>query len=232
MRAYLESYRLVDFTGEMTAAYPGFLRATPKNGPSGAAGAPIELGSIRPMPPTEPTATGGPPSHPDIYGYAPYFVASLAPVGDGFRAFVCEGDYSVFRADRADPNKFRSIVTRDGSAEPPRGDLYGINIGRIELTNMDSRVPTDHPAAPSAPQIGPAPAPNVDVFGAWFVTAASFTLWGEIGGAQDIATPELEQKCADNMPDDASARKAMYTGAHDQPPPHGDPIPGWPAEAK
>lgn len=30
------------------------------------------------------------------------------------------------------------------------------------------------------------------------------------------------------MPDDAERRRGMYTGFHDEPPAHGDPIPGWP----
>ena len=91
LRAYLESYRLVDFTGEMSAAYPGFLRATPKNGPRDAPGYPIELGSIRPETPTKPPSTVGPAPFPDLHGYSPYFVARLEPVGEGYRAFVCEG---------------------------------------------------------------------------------------------------------------------------------------------
>jgi len=39
---------------------------------------------------------------------------------------------------------------------------------------------------------------------------------------------ELRKQCEDAMPDDAATRRAMSTGFHDQPPPHGDPIPGWP----
>jgi hypothetical protein len=228
LRAYLESYRLVDFTGQMSAAYPGFLQATPKNGPTSVSGYPIQLGMIRPGTRTDPPP-GDNSKFTNVYGYSPYFVASLEPMDGGFRALVCEGDYSIFRRDRLDQAKYRSIVRRSGSADPPAGDLYGIKIGRIELTGKDPRAPFDRPASPTTPQRGPAPAPSNDVFGPWFVTAASFTLWGNLGEGQDIGTPELERQCAENMPDDAAARRALYTDLFDQPPPHGDPIPGWPA---
>ncbi|GLP79952.1 hypothetical protein TUM20984_13720 [Mycobacterium antarcticum] len=230
LRAYLESYDIVDFTGNTSAAYPGFLRATPENGPKDTLGYPIELGSIRPETPAGSTAD--PVVHPDLYGYAPFYISSLEPVGDAYRAFVCASEYSVFKRDTQDASKFRSIIMPSDSSEPPNKDRYGIIVWRVEFTDTDPRLPSNHPPAVSAPQSGPAPAPTDDVFGPWFVTAASYTLWGDMGKARDVGPPELQQQCADNMPDDAAARKAMYTGFHDQPPPHGDPIPGWPAEAK
>jgi hypothetical protein len=230
LRAYVESYDLVDFTdGDMSAAYPGFLRATPKNGPRDTLGFPIELGSIRPQTRDEQSNGESPSAVENLFGSAPFYVSSLEPTGDGYRAFVCASEYSVFRRDPKDSAKYRSIIGRSDAGEPPNKDRYGIIVWRVELTDKDSRVAPDHPASPSTPQQGPAPAPSKDVFGPWFVTAASFTLWGDMGQAQDVGPPELQQQCADNMPDDAAARKAMYTGAHDQPPPHGDPIPGWPA---
>jgi hypothetical protein len=232
LRAYLESYDLVEYTGDMSAAYPGFLRATPENGPKNAPGFPIELGGIRPDTPSEPPSTPAPQDHPDLYGYAPFYVSSLEPVGDSYRAFVCASEYSVFKRDAADSSKYRSMIARTDSADAPNKDRYGIIVWRVELTDNDSRVPPDHPPSPSLPQNGPAPAPTQDVFGPWFVTAASYTLWGNMGDAHDVGPAGLQQQCADQMPDDASARKAMYTGLHDQPPPHGTAIPGWPAATK
>ncbi|TQR86028.1 hypothetical protein D8S82_13325 [Mycobacterium hodleri] len=232
LRAYLESYDLVDYTGDMSAVYPGFLRATPENGPQQTPGYPIELGSIRPEVDAKPSATAGSSAHPGLYGYAPFYVSSIEPIGDAYRAFVCTSEYSVFKRDANDESRYVSIITRSDSAPPPNADRYGIIVWRVEFTKNDSRVPPNGPAEPLEPQRGPAPAPTRDVFGPWFVTAASYTLWGNMGDAQDVGPPELQQQCADNMPDDAAARRAMYTGAHDAPPPHGDAIPGWPAEPK
>jgi hypothetical protein len=73
------------------------------------------------------------------------------------------------------------------------------------------------------------PAPQINVLGRWFISAASGSLWGPSGHGVRVASPELQQQCLDRMPDNAAARQAMSTGLHDQPPPHGNPTPGWPA---
>ncbi|BBX32971.1 hypothetical protein MMAGJ_22530 [Mycolicibacterium mageritense] len=98
-----------------------------------------------------------------------------------------------------------------------------MTVRRVELTDQDSR---SEPKLGS--QRGSLPAPSVDVFGSWLVTAASTNLWGPLGDAVPIATPDLQQQCFDHMPDDAAVRKSMYSGFQDNPPAHGDPIPGWP----
>ena len=53
-----------------------------------------------------------------------------------------------------------------------------------------------------------------------------------MGQGENIDTPEVRQQCEDAMPDDAATRMAMATGFHSQPPPHGNPIPGWPEQVK
>ena len=114
------------------------------------------------------------------------------------------------------------------------GAASGVYVHRIELTEHDPRVGLTPPEPPTAPQVGPAPAPAEDVFGNWFVTAESTIFWGPVGRTDtpQFPTPELEQRCADSMPENEAERTAMMTGYKDAPPAHGDPVPGWPAEAK
>jgi hypothetical protein len=226
VRAYMESYRSVNLTGgESSAVYPGFWRATPENGRRAEGGYPFELERIRPELRND-QPQGSNDAAMRIYGYAPFYVLSFSKVGDIYRAILCEGEYSVFRPADEHPGMYRSITSW-----PPQDTAdKGITVWRVELTDKEPRVGPNPPAAPTNPQSGPLPAPTGDVFGPWFITGASSSLWGTPGPeAQYVDTPEVKQQCAEHMPDDAAARKAMYTGLHDQPPPHGDPLPGWPA---
>lgn len=226
VRAYLESYRIANLTGgDTSAVYPGFTRATPKNGLQTRQNTPFELSYVRPETRAEAEANGWKYVERNMFGYGPFYILSIGPVGGVFRAIVCQGEYSTFHQDDTDPSKYTSITSW-----PPQDTAdKGVTVWRVELTDKDPRVGPNPPAAPTNPQSGPLPAPTGDVFGPWFITGASTSLWGTPGETQYVDTPEVKQQCAEHMPDDAAARKAMYTGLHDQPPPHGDPIPGWPA---
>jgi hypothetical protein len=225
VRAYLESYRIANLTGgDTSAVYPGFTRATPENEPESRQYAPFELRYVRPETRAEAEAKGWKYVERNMFGYGPFYILSLTRVGAVFRAAVCQGEYSTFHPDDADPNKYVSVA----NWPPQDTDDKGTTVWRVELTDTDPRVGPNPPAAPMNPQLGPLPAPTGDVFGRWFITGASTSLWGVPGEAQYVDTREVKQQCAEHMPDDAAARKAMYTGLHDQPPPHGDPIPGWP----
>lgn len=229
LRAYLESYRVVNLTnGDTPNVYPGFDRAMAANvRPRLSTDFLYEHTGVRPRAREDAGAEPWRYEHYDVFGYEPIHVLTLEPVGDGYRATVCVGKYSMYRiAD--DPKKFVSVYADQDTAELHEGDWELVDVWRIELTDKDPRT-QDTPPAPSAPQVGPMPAPTDDVFGRWFITGASTGPWGPSGSAESIQPPEIRQACEDAMPDDAATRKAMATGFHTAPPPHGEPTPGWPA---
>jgi hypothetical protein len=80
-------------------------------------------------------------------------------------------------------------------------------------------------------QQGPLPAPDQDVFGNWFITGAGDAFWGPKNDPNSFRH-DLEERCEAAMPIPASERIAMMTGFKDQPPPHGEAIPGWPAKTQ
>lgn len=230
LRAYLESMRLAAFTGgDPTVVYPGFMRATPENQPILGAGDPFQLQFVRPKTRAQYEANGWKYVERQVYGYQPTHILSLDEQGDGYRATLCLGAYSVYRPTLDDPKKFVSTAADDSTGAIRSDGRDMVQVWRIELSDRDSRA-VDPPSAMSQPQIGPLPAPVNDVFGKWFITGTSQgQLWGPSGQGEDVETPELRQQCEAAMPDDAATRGAMATGFHDAPPPHGDPIPGWPA---
>ena len=232
LRAYVESYRLAGFAGgDPSVVYPGFLRATPENtGPVTEDGSLLQLRYVRPRTRADLEAEGWKYVERQVYGYQPTHILNLQPQGDVYRATVCVGLYSVYRTADDDHSKYFSTIADPDTGQPKYGDSGNIEIWRVELTDRDPRVDIA-PTPPKAPQIGPLPAPTGDVFGPWFVNGRSSALWGPLGQPErdTIDTPEVRQQCEAAMPDDAAARLAMATGFHDSPPPHGEPIPGWPA---
>ena len=231
LRAYIESVRLAALTGgDASAVYPGFLRATPENqGMTRKAGTLVQLQYVRPKTRAEYEANGWTYVQRSIYGYQPTHILNLAPHGDGYRATVCLGLYSVYRTVDDDPSKYFSTIAEESTAKLRYGDWQMIEVRRVDLTEKDPRVDKAS-APPEKLQRGPMPAPVADVFGRWFITGSSTSLWGPLGEAERIDTPEVREQCEAAMPDDAEARRAMATGFHDSPPPHGGPSPGWPAE--
>ncbi|MET4428332.1 hypothetical protein ABIA65_001625 [Mycolicibacterium sp. 624] len=230
LRAYVESYRLAGFAGgNLSVVYPGFMRATPEStGPLTEPGSLLQLRDIRPQTRAEHEANGWKYVERPVYGYQPTYVLNLLPQGDGYRATVCVGLYSVYRTADDDQDKYFSTIADPGTGQLMDGDGRSIEIWRVELTENDPRAGSA-PTAPGIPQNGPLPAPVDNVFGRWFITGNSSGLWGPLGETERIDTPEVRQQCEDAMPDDAAARMAMATGFHNAPPPHGEPIPGWPA---
>jgi hypothetical protein len=164
------------------------------------------------------------------YGFTPYHVLALTQVGEGFRAIVCAGDYADFVKSDVHPGKFVSYNVNRKTAQPYPPHTGGVWVHRIELTQHDRRVGPNPPAPVTAPQRGPAPAPDQDVFGNWFITGASSSHWGRTGESEKLRTPELERQCSDRMPHNEAERLAMMTGFKDQPPAHGAAIPGWPVK--
>lgn len=227
LRAYLESYRVVGLTrGDINAAYPGFLRSTPENSPHDFdPRRRYELTGVRPKTQADAAAAGWTYPEGGIHGYQPTYLLSLESRGDQVRATVCVGKYATYRAES--PNRYVSIIAEPDTGELQLDDWQMVDVWRIELTDKDPRAGS--PPAPTVPQSGPNPAPIDDVFGPWFITGATTQFWGPLNESENIWLPETRQQCENAMPDDAATRKAMATGFHTAPPPHGAPIPGWPA---
>lgn len=229
VRAYTESYEVANMTFNIDNVYPGFLRATPENQPA-TGNYTAELADIRPL---WVYARSEPPQGVQHFGVNANHLLELTAIHDGYSAIVCTGWYSNFIKSAVRPQSYISVSsreTRDGATPQPIGPDSGVSVRRIDFTQHDPRIPADAPAPVTDPQRGPAPAPQVDVFGNWFVSASSGAGWGPLSGpnAEDFPTPQLKKRCSDAMPDNESRRVEMMTGYKDQPPPHGEAVPGWP----
>lgn len=233
VRAYTESYEVANMTFNIENVYPGFLRATPENQPA-TGNYTAELADIRPL---WVYARSTPPPGVRHFGVNANHLLELTPIDDGYSAIVCTGWYSNFIESVIRPGSYISVSsreTRDGAPPQPIGPDSGLSVRRINFTQHDPRIAADAPSAVTEPQLGPAPAPQIDVFGNWFVSASSSSGWGPLSGpnAQDFPTPEQKKRCSDAMPDNEARRLEMMTGYKDQPPPHGDAVPGWPLRAE
>ena len=227
VRAYLESYDAATLTLDPNNVYPGFLRATPAN-QEREGDYLTQLTRIRPLV----GYTKGPKDAWTHYGFVTYHVLHLNPKGNAFEAIVCGGEYSHFVNSLAQPGKFVSVAVNEATGKPYTSGS-GLSVHRIEFTQSDSRVGANPPAPVAAPQRGPAPAPDQDEFGNWFITAAGSHYWGPINDPQsrNFPTPDLERQCAERMPQNEAERTAMMSGFKDEPPPPGQAEPGWPLKA-
>jgi hypothetical protein len=227
VRAYLEAYNTAWFTFNPDNVFPGFDRVTPENeDPLGGEAFLWQLVHIRPL------GRGYTKTAKDArphYGYQALHFLELTPIDNGFRAIVCSGDYAHFVGSTARPGKFVSIGANEETAQPDGEGDSGVYPTQIELIQRDPRI-----GPKPLPQRGPAPAPDQDVFGDWFFTGASSSYWGPSSDrtAADFPPPELKKRCEDAMPLPETERIAMMTGFKDQPPPHGEAIPGWPAKTQ
>jgi hypothetical protein len=227
VRAYLESYTVGQDTFDANNVYPGFNRATPENLPR-EGNYQFQLVNIRPM--GDPfTAT--PKDAVPRFGFEALHFLELTPIGNGYRAIVCGGGYAEFLASKTHPGKFTSVYFDDRIGEIIPRNSSGVTGIQIELTQRDPRVGPTPPAPPPVPQEGPLPAPDQDVFGNWFITGAGDTFWGPKNDPKS-SRHDLEERCEAAMPTPAAERIAMMTGYKDQPPPHGEAIPGWPAKTQ
>lgn len=222
LRAYLESYRIGQLTGENGATYPGFDRAVPEL-PAPNSDAPAQLVAIRPVPGAE---QFGPPA--PFYGNEYFHILEITPVESGYRAYVCDGLYKIFR-EGEEREKYVSVVKY---AANHRGlnDVNGMKVWRVEFT--------DTPPAADAPamvtdQRGPNPAPAGDVFGPWRITAASDFAWGtdinrEFTSDEWIDGARRTSQCSDLLPQWRTERDANIGATLDTPPDPEPASPGWP----
>lgn len=224
IRAYLESWYIASWTNDPENVYPGFLRATPESADldGNYLG---QLAWIRPL-------NGAPPYPVDPakpLGYMPMHIQSVDAVASGLRVTVCLGEYSIYFASDSSAGKLVSVAA-DKSTAQLADPLDTVRVKRIELTKTDPRIPAGASDV-DTPQEGPAPAPAGDVFGHWFITGASSSLWGPVNAKPRpdfFVTREMRRQCQEAMPDSPERQIEMATGFKDNPPPHGQPIPGWP----
>ena len=230
VRAYIESYNVATFTLDVSNVFPGFMRATPENLTYRQAQY-LQQTGMRPLGEGYDMTPKDAVAH---FGYVINHFLELSPTGDGWQAVVCLGEYPHFMASRVHPGKYVAVWADAVTGEPYKGGAKPEDLGvypvRITLTQHDPRIGPGAPAEVTVPQKGPAFSPDRDVFGNWFITAASFGGWGPKGvsPASDWSEPEPQNRCNSVMPQNAAERRAIITGFRDTPPPHGEAVPGWP----
>lgn len=221
LRAYLESYRIGQLTGDIGAAYPGFDRAVPQ--PPTDSDAPAQLLGLRPSPDGEPF---GPPGL--FYGNEFFHVLEITPIEGGYRAYVCDGLYKIFR-EGEERGKYVSVAGNRGPAYV--NDVNGMKVWRVEFT--DTPPATDAPSMVAGEQRGPNPAPAGDVFGPWRITGASDRSWGTQINREftaddgDVVAGRMSQ-CSDLLPQWRTERDANIKASLDTPPTPEAASPGWP----
>lgn len=244
LRAYLESWKVIFYTEDMGAGYPGYLRATPEL---------LEKWDAEwlntPLAQREIRGFRGDRNFPDpsarIVGNEDLRVIRVEPMATGFRAFVCDATFGVYT--QSPGTQQVSPLNLSSSQNTSTPDFHNMKVWRIEFSDKDSRVGTAPPAAPMTPQQGPLPAPRDDVFGPWFVTGASdVAAWSDSdfpeltpGSPEDLERSrearrvenDMRQQCLDSYPVNAADRTKQATTVLDSPPAVQPAQPGWP-EAK
>ncbi len=222
VRAYLESFDIAGKTGDFNNVYPGFYRSTPENLPREGN---YLWQSVRVRPSDNPVPGSNLTSQQ--FGYQTFHIVDLMPMGNGFRAQVCSYNYTAFVASETHPGKFASVALNEGAMQPD-GDPPGIFVYQVDLTQHDPRVGPNPPPPVTIPQSGAAPAPADDVFGNWFITAASQGHWGRVQDGAGAVQDQLTQRCVQEAPENEAERRLIVTTLRDTQPPHDKPIPGWP----
>lgn len=222
LRAYLESYRIGQLTGDLRATYPGFDRAVPQL-PAPKPDPPAQLEAIRPVPGVERFGPPGP-----FYGNEFFHILEITPVEDGYRAYVCDGLYKIFR-EGEERGEYVSVV-KYAASHTGLNDVNGMKVWRVEFT--------DTPPAADAPatvpdQRGPNPAPTGDVFGPWRITGASDIAWGtnmdlEYTADEQVDGAQRLSQCSDLLPHWRTERDANIKASLDTPPSAEPASPGWP----
>lgn len=228
LRAYLESYRIWTLTQDADTAYPGFDRAVPQAlPPKSNSNTRAELVDIRPLPDTELFGPPGP-----FYGNEYFHVLELTPIEGGYRAYVCDGMYDIFREGSLKDDHEGKYVSVN--AYPSRfglSDIAGMKVWRVEFT--DTPPAANAPATMTAAQRGPNPAPTGDVFGPWHITGASDNKWGTLINPQYTADEDKDgpgriSQCSDLMPQWRTERDDIIKSVLDTPPSAEPASPGWP----
>ena len=217
LRAFVESFRIGASTYDPDSdspppkfqTYPGFHNAV-AHPPGGPSSSPHQIRYAWPI-------------HGSAYNLEPLFgneylhVLQLDSIENGYRAYVCDGRYNVFRHD-TEADKYVSIVNA----------YTTINLWRVELTHTPPLPP------PGPPQEGPNPAPLDDQFGKWGIAATDDASWGweDRPNPPDDAPDQwvLYRECFDKMPVPEPDMQATVRLRLDAPPDFEPAVPGWPAD--
>lgn len=205
VRAYLESYDLVMYTGKIDNAYPGFLEAVPPNEPTNDS----KNRAAWDRRPYEHYSDAG----ATFAGNLGFHIRSVRRERGSATVTVCKYSYAlgVRRYDGAyDPVVF-------GGPSVERG-TFGVRLNLVAPSDEETPLP---------PQHGPAVSPAVNVFGGWQITGFRTT-----SGAAPDEWPNKDQVVADcvaTAPDPLEQRNRLardsLTAADFAPSPTD---PGWP----
>lgn len=208
IRAYVESFRSGQRTGDIGQLYPGFQRAVASNGPDG--GPPDTLGL---WPDTEY------PVRTVRVGTSRQHILRLTANGSEVTAVVCSYDFGT--AAKVSDEKFAFNPSARGAAS----ENAGISTMRITLTQPEGGLPAHLP-----PQTGPAAQPARDVFGDWKITGKLADLGRASRGRAIWQTYDAdESQCVAKAPDTSERRAFLTSGEHPRDDfPTAPPKPGWP----
>lgn len=204
-RAFVESFKLAQYMGDIAYAYPGFAQAVTEQGNQ------RELWSRRPV-------LDAPLSKP-LVGSESYRIMSVRQSGQITAVTVCNFRYAI--GIEQDDGMFRS-AGRNGVAEG-RG-ITAVQVGLIAPDN-----PSDLP-----PQAGPLPAPADDVFGGWQVLGM-LTFFSTKRPGFDAQWPTYaadQDECVEKAPMPPERRAFLVDGEHPRSDfPTSPATPGWPQES-
>jgi hypothetical protein len=188
VRAYLESYDLVEFTGSFDNAYPGFLDAVPPNEPTNGSDN-IAAWDRRP---TDKYPTGW-----NLVGNLRFHIRSVERTDHGAAVTLCEYRYALGQRKPDGTN----ISYISGGRPMDRG-IFGV---RLDLVAQSDELGTHLP-----PQRGPAFTPNIDVFGGWQIVGYLTT--ASAGTAEWPAKNQVASSCIADAPDPLGRREHLATG--------------------
>jgi hypothetical protein len=141
LRAYLESFWLVELFSDLDVGYPGFQRAITyrpyteesilRNDPS-------------PLIPDNVRSQEGFYRDKPMFGTIYFLLQRLTQTPDGYSAVVCQVDSSMY------------ILAADGSYKPRfSGSDLGESLTRVDFSDHDPSVGAQPPVSPTAAQRGP-----------------------------------------------------------------------------
>lgn len=205
VRAYLESYDLVEFTGSFDNAYPGFLDAVPPNEPTNES----DNRTAWDRRPTD--------QHPrelNLVGNLRFHIQSVQNAERGTTVTVCEYRYGL--GQRKSDGTYLPYVS--GGRPVDRG-IFGVRLNLIgPPVEAENHLP---------PQRGPALAPSVDVFGGWQIVGLLTTAGA--GFAEWPAKDQVASDCVASAPDNRERREHLASGPLDASDFASSPAdPGWP----
>lgn len=205
IRAYVESFALVQQTGDIDKLYPGFDKAVAPNGSDDGPRHALGL-----WPETEYALRS-----PRV-GTSRQHILSVTRDEHEVVVVTCTWDYTTARATDDDKYSFQP----SGAASP---ETAGISALRITMT------PPDIGNNDLPPQSGPSPSPSTDVFGQWRITG-KLNPRGELRDDEWPTSQQDVAQCVAKAPDPVDRRTVLVTGEH----PRADfpteaPHPGWPS---